>query len=96
MELDAGRLNRIHGFAEAIDEAAKDLDKDSTLDGMKKKRVQGYVKNIAKLTDMMHDAADEKKLGETKKAEKKLKAQIELLDKQFVKSTKAEDKENAK
>lgn len=82
-QLDSSKLNLIHEHAMAIDSAAKDLDQDPSLDAAKKKRVQGYVKNIAKIADVMHDAADEKKLDETKKAFGKLKAQVDLLDKQF-------------
>ncbi len=88
-ELTAGNLNRIHQFAEAINAAVKDLDKDPSLDATKQKRVTGYIKNIAKLTDGMHDAADEKKLDETMKWDKKLKAQVDLLAKQFSNPAKA-------
>ncbi len=87
-QLAAGKLEGMHEHAEAIEAATKDLDKDTTLDASKKKRVQGYAKNIAKLADKLHDAADEKKLDETKKAFAKLKAQVDLLDKQFTHSHK--------
>lgn len=87
-KLAAGQLDGMHEHAEAIEAATKDLDKDTTLDASKKKRVQGYAKNIAKLADKLHDAADEKKLDETKKAFAKLKAQVDLLDKQFAHSHK--------
>jgi hypothetical protein len=87
-DLAASRLDRIHHFAQSINDAVQDLDKDTVLADEKKKRVQGYVKNIAKLTDTMHDAADGKDLGQTRKEEKKLKAQVELLIKQFTKPTK--------
>lgn len=82
-QLSAGKLEGMHEHAEAIEAATKDLDKDTTLDATKKKRVQGYAKNIAKLGDKLHDAADAKKLEETKKEFAKLKAQVDLLDKQF-------------
>ena len=58
-QLTAGKLDGMHEHAEAIEAATKDLDKDTTLDATKKKRVQGYVKNIAKLADKLHDAADD-------------------------------------
>ena len=95
-DIAAGKLDRLHGFAEAINEALENMDKDPALDAAKKKRVTGYVKNIAKLTDKMHDAADEKKLDETKKAAKKLNAQAALLEKQFSKTGKAKAKESMK
>ena len=85
-QLAAGKLDGMHEHAEAIEATTKDLDKDTTLDATKKKRVQGYVKNIAKLADKLHDAADEKKLDQTKKEFAKLKAQVNLLDKQFAHS----------
>ncbi len=82
-QLTAGKLDGMHEHAEGIEAATKNLDKDTTLDATKKKRVKGYIKNIAKLADKLHDAADAKKLDETKKAYGQLKAQVELLDKQF-------------
>ncbi|HKP96956.1 MAG TPA: hypothetical protein VJ385_14495 [Fibrobacteria bacterium] len=87
-DLSGGKLDRVHHFAEAINEAVKDLDKDPSLDDAKRKRVQGYVKNIAKLTDATHDAADERNLAETRKQEKRLEAQVDLLAKQFGKPAK--------
>ncbi|GEM_PF-2857918 len=86
--LAAGKLEGMHEHAEAIEAAAKDLNKDSTLSEAKKKRVQGYAKNVAKLADDLHDAADAKKLEETKKVFTKLKAQVDLLDRQFAHSHK--------
>lgn len=88
-DLASAKLDRIHHFAEGINASVQDLDKDPGLPEAKKKRVQGYVKNIAKLTDAMHDAADGKNLDETKKEEKKLKSQVDLLAKQFSISGKA-------
>jgi hypothetical protein len=89
-DLAAGNLKRIHHFAEGINAAVKDLDQDSSLEETRKKRVAGYLKNIPKLTDAMHDAADEKNLPETKSKEKNLKAQIDLLVKQFSPGAKSE------
>jgi hypothetical protein len=84
-ELKRGKLDKIHHHAEAINAAAQELAKDTTLAEAKKARVEGYVKNILKLTDAMHDAADSKNLEATRKEEKKLKAQVDLLAKQFAK-----------
>jgi len=81
-----------HSTREEINEAVKDLDKDPSLDEAKRKRVQGYVKNVAKLTDATHDAADEKNLAETKKQETRLKTQVDLLEKQFGKPVKTQIK----
>lgn len=82
-DLAAGKLARIHEHAEAMNAAIKNLAADPSLDETKKKRVQGYVKNIAKFSDSMHDAADEKKTAEAQKWAKKVVAQAELLEKQF-------------
>jgi hypothetical protein len=82
-DLAAGRTERVHGHAEAMNAALQGLDKDPSLDAVKQKRVAGYIKNIAKLTDSMHDAADAKKVSEARKWAKKLSAQVKLLDKQF-------------
>lgn len=87
-ELAAGSLDGIHGHDEAIQAAIKDLDKDTALTAAKKKRVQGYVKNVLKLSGKMHAAADGKKLDQAKADFKKLKAQVDLLDKQFAHSHK--------
>lgn len=94
-QLAAGKLDRIHHFAVAIVEAARELGKDSSLAEAKRKRVEGYVKNVGKLTDAMHDAADAKDLEGTKKEERKLKAQLDLLAKQFAKPAKADGKKPA-
>ncbi|MEO7424165.1 MAG: hypothetical protein ABI036_03195 [Fibrobacteria bacterium] len=93
-DLTAGNLKRIHHFAEGINAAVKDLDQDPSLDETRKKRVAGYLKNIPKLTDAMHDAADGKNLPETKSREKKLKAQIDLLVKQFSPTSKSKAAKN--
>jgi hypothetical protein len=87
-QLAAGKLDGMHEHAEAIKAATRELDKDTTLEAAKKKRVQGYVKNAAKLADKLHEAADAKKPDETQKEFAKLKAQIDLLDKQFAHSHK--------
>ncbi len=82
----ADRLGNAHALAEALNDAVKDLDKDPSLDAAKKKRVQGYVKNIAHFADEMHDAADAKNAPVALKWEKKLKTQVDLLVKQFGKA----------
>lgn len=82
-DLAAGKLARIHEHAEAMNAAIQNLATDPSLDESKKKRVQGYVKNIAKFSDSMHDAADEKKTAEAQKWAKKVVTQAELLEKQF-------------
>jgi len=50
--------------------------------------VQGYVKNVLRLTGRMHASADAKKLDQAKADFGKLKAQVDLLDKQFAHSHK--------
>lgn len=87
-ELSAGSLDGIHGHDEAIQAAVKDLDKDTTLQEARKKRVQGYVKNVQRLSGKMHASADAKKLDQVKADFGKLKAQVDLLDKQFAHSHK--------
>ena len=82
-ELAAGKLGSIHAHAEAMNAALKNLENDPSLDEIKKKRVQGYLKNMAKYADSMHDAADEKKTAEAQKWAKKVSVQAELLEKQF-------------
>lgn len=79
----AGDLDAIHEHSEAMGASMKDLDKDTTLTPQKKTRVQGYVKNVGKLAHKLHDYADAKKVETAKKEFEKLKAQVDLLDKQF-------------
>ncbi len=86
--LAAGKLEDIHHHSEALGASVKDLDKDTTLTAAKKKRVQGYVKNLLKLADKLHHAADGKKPDQAKKELVKLQAQVDLLDKQFAHSHK--------
>lgn len=95
-ELAAGSLDGIHGHDESVQAAVKDLDQDSTLTAEKKKRVQGYVKNVLKLSGKLHAAADGKKLDQAKKDFAKLQAQVDLLDKQFAHSHKPGAAEKAK
>lgn len=87
-ELAAGSLDGIHGHDDAINAAVEDLDKDTALTADKKKRVQGYVKNVRKLSGKLHGYADGKKLDQAKKDFPKLQAQVDLLDKQFAHSHK--------
>lgn len=86
--LAAGKVEDVHGHAEALGGTVKDLDKDTTLTAAKKKRVQGYAKNVIKLADRIHHAADDKNLDQARKEFPKLKAQVDLLDKQFAHSHK--------
>ncbi|MDQ3001893.1 MAG: hypothetical protein M3Y08_11615 [Fibrobacterota bacterium] len=88
--LAAGKLEVIHDHSETLGATVKDLDKDTTLTAAKKKRVQGYVKNVLKLADKLHHAADGKKMDQAKKELVKLQAQVDLLDKQFAHSHKPE------
>jgi hypothetical protein len=85
-ELSEGSLEGIHGHDEAIQASVKDLDKDTALTEAKRKRVQGYVKNVLKLSGKLHVAADGKKLDKAKADFQKLKAQVDLLDKLFAHS----------
>jgi hypothetical protein len=86
--LAANQPDHFHEAMEGIATATRDLDRDTTLDAARKKRVQGYVKNVAKLMDKLHAAVDGKKPEEAKKALAQLKAQVDLLDKQFAHSHK--------
>jgi hypothetical protein len=86
--LQSGNLDSIHNHSEALPAAVKDLHKDTSLDAAKKKRVQGYVKNVLRQADKLHHHADGKKLDLAKKEFKKLMAQVDLLDKQFAHSHK--------
>jgi hypothetical protein len=95
-ELAAGSLDGIHGHDESVQAAVKDLDKDTTLTADKKKRVQGYVKNVLKLSGKLHGSADGKKLDQARKDFAKLQAQVDLLDKQFAHSHKPGAAEKAK
>lgn len=82
-ELAAHSLLRIHQFTEPIKESAKDLDLDSSLNKAKRKKVQGYLHNIARFADGMHDAANRNQMEETLKWHKKLNAEAQLLEKYF-------------
>lgn len=86
--LAAGKIEDVHGHAEALGGAVRDLDKDTTLTAAKQKRVQGYAKNVVKLANKIHHSADDKNLDQAKRDFPKLKAQVDLLDKQFAHSHK--------
>lgn len=83
IELAAHSLSRIHQFTEPIKESVKDLDVDSSLNKAKRKKVQGYMHNIAKFADGMHDASNRNQMEETLKWNKKLKSEVRLLEKYF-------------
>jgi hypothetical protein len=95
-ELAAGTLDGVHGHDEAIQAAVKGLHKDTTLTEAKRKKVQGYAKNVQKISGKMHGAADAKNLDQARKELAKLKAQIDLLDKQFGHSHKPAGAGNSK
>jgi hypothetical protein len=94
--LEAGKVEGMRDHAEAIGGSVRDLDKDTSLTEAKRKRVQGCVKNVLKLADKVHHAADEKKLDQARKDFAKLQAQVDLLDKQFAHSHKPAAAEKAK
>lgn len=85
-ELAAGKIDGIHQHIEAMAASVQDLDKDTGLSADKKKRVRGYVKNVLKLSDKVHHAADDGKPDQAKKDLVKLRAQVDLLGKQFAHS----------
>jgi hypothetical protein len=80
-ELASGDLKGIHGHDEAIQAVARTLGADTTLKGDNAKRIQGFARNIAKLSGKMHLAADKKDLEQARKEFGKLKAQLGLLEK---------------
>lgn len=88
-ELAAGNLNAIHNHDAGIQAAVKGLDQDTTLTADKRKRVQGYVKTMVRLSSRLHSSADEKLLGAARKDLPKLQATVDLLDKQFAHSHKS-------
>jgi len=87
-EIGAGKLDAIHDHSEALAASVRDLDKDASLTAERKKRVQGYVKNVLKLNDKLHHSAEEKNTEQARKDLAKLQAQVRLLDKQCAASPK--------
>lgn len=65
----------------------------SDLAADKKKRVQGYLKNLSRLSHQLHQAADEKKEKLVESTAKKWKAQLQLIESQFGVKTKNTDNE---
>jgi hypothetical protein len=80
-ELAAGDLKGVHGHDGAIQAAVKVLGRDSSFKAGQAKRLQGYARNIAKLSGKMHGAADKKDLELARKEFAKLKAQVGLMEK---------------
>jgi hypothetical protein len=85
-ELAASRAEGFHAHDDAVQAAVRGLDRDSTLAADKRKRVQGYVKNVRRLVHKIHHQAEGKKFDTAKKELAKLKAQVDLLEKQFAPS----------
>lgn len=88
-ELAASQAEGFHAHDDAVQAAVRGLDRDSTLSPDKRKRVQGYVKNVRRLAHKIHHQAEGKKFEVAKKELAKLKAQVDLLEKQFAPSAAA-------
>ena len=82
-ELAAGEPEGFHAHDDAVQLAVRGFDRDSALTAEKRKRVQGYVKNVRRLVHKIHHLAEGKKFAPAKKELAKLKAQVDLLEKQF-------------
>ena len=82
-QLAGHSLLRIHQFTEPIKTSVKELDLDSSLSGMERKKVHGYLHNIARFTDGMRDASNRKQLDETLQWHKQLNSEARLLEKFF-------------
>lgn len=88
-QLAAGSSGGLHTHDDGIQAAVRGLDQDAALTPEKKKRVQGYVKNVKKLAHKIHHAGEDGKWDAAKKEFAKLKAQMDLLEKQFAAAPKA-------
>lgn len=82
-ELAASRAEGFHAHDDAVQAAVRGFDRDSALTAERKKRVQGYVKNVRRLVHKIHHLAEGKKFDPARKELAKLKAQVDLLEKQF-------------
>ena len=82
-ELAAGNAEGFHAHDDAVQLAVRGFDRDPSLTPEKRKRVQGYVKNVRRLVHKIHHQAEGKKFDPAKKELAKLKAQVDLLEKQF-------------
>lgn len=82
-ELAAGDPEGFHAHDDAVQLAVRGFDRDASLPPEKRKRVQGYVKNVRRLVHKIHHLAEGKKFEPAKKELGKLKAQVDLLEKQF-------------
>lgn len=78
--VQAKQLKTVHEHSEAITMLAKALPAKVPAD--KKARVEGSVKNIAKVADDLHDAADGGDQAKTEAALKKLDGVLKALDAQ--------------
>lgn len=80
--IEAKNLKSVHEAIEKIQEAGKVLDKMNPLtDSDKKKKLSGYLDQLLKQADKVHDTADETKSVDKTQAEyKKLQGALKLVE----------------
>ena len=82
--LDSGRLEEIHAVSEQLAPLANTLlERSSDLAPDNRARVEGAVKQMPKLADALHDAADAGNADETRRQLKRLDGLLDLVQTQY-------------
>jgi hypothetical protein len=83
-ELAAANHDVFHGCLESIEALGHDLIAlKAPTDAMKKKRVNGYAKNLGRMAHQVDEYMDGKKPEKAKSQLKKLQAQVVMIESQF-------------
>jgi len=83
-DVESGALGEVHSKAEPLPERVADLIAQSgDLDAAKRARVEGAAKQVARVADALHDAADAGNAEQTRKELTRLDRLLELIRAQY-------------
>lgn len=83
-DVESGSLGSVHAKAEPVPGLAEDLlARSSDLEASKRARVEGAVKQIARVADSLHEVADAGDEGRTRKELGRLDGLLELIRAQY-------------
>lgn len=86
--IDASAFDSIHAFAEQLEESLHFLaDHSSAASEKNRKRLESVIKQLDKVADSLHHAAEDKDLAKIKQETKKAQSLLPLAEAQYPKGT---------
>lgn len=82
-DVESGSLASVHAKAEPVPRLAADVLAQSSLEASKRARVEGAVKQIGRVADSLHEAADAGDASRTRKELERLDGLLELIRAQY-------------